>query len=974
MSETLRKVKSLTELPESLRKKAEETWQQYVDACSDKNLQPLDQDDLKSDVFNAWAFSDFVSNLCVRNPEMLDDLVASGDLFASYKEESYGQKFFQALSEVNNFDELSKTVRQIRKREILRIAFRDLTGKAELLETIGDLSRFADASIDQSLNKLHEWLSQDFGEPLGAESNEVQSLVVLGMGKLGAYELNFSSDIDLIFAFPEEGQTNGKRVISNEEFFTKLGRQLIRALDEATPWGYVFRVDMRLRPFGDSGALVMSFPAMEDYYQSHGRDWERYAMIKARPVAGNREAGQELMEKLRPFIYRRYLDFGAFESIRDMKAMITQQVRRKGMENNVKLGAGGIREVEFIGQVFQLIRGGREKDLQVRPILQVLQLLAKSDYLPVYVADALRDAYYFLRHTENRLQAYNDQQTHTLPQSEEMRLALVASMGFVAWSEFEDQLKKHMATVHDHFDQVFAAPQAETQVCDAQTGLNALWRGLWPDEQADEYLSAMGFSDGAEVVRLLKQMRESSNYRAMSKQGRERMDVLMPMVLGAAVVTADPMATVTRLIRVIEAIGRRSAYFALLIEHPVALSQLAKLCYASLWISEFVSKHPILMDELLDPRALYAPLSRQGLKNELLGHLKHLDDNDLEQQMEVLRHFKQSNVLRVAAADVSQAIQLMVVSDYLTEIAEVILEQVLEQVWKTLVDKHGVPKTDLPDGDEVTPGFAVIAYGKMGGIELGYGSDLDLVFLYDTSAEGGETDGERPIANEVFFTRLGQRIIHMLATRTPSGELYEVDMRLRPSGASGLLVTSLRAFTEYQHKDAWTWEHQALVRARFVAGDMRLADGFDQARAEVLSQARNAQELQVEVREMRERMRKELGSKEEGLYDLKQDPGGIADIEFMVQYCVLRWSNHYPELANWTDNVRILETLGSLGVLSAEGAESLANAYRVYRAEAHRLTLQGVATKVSSDSFQSEREIVVDLWQKLMENPVDEGQ
>ncbi len=959
------RVRGVKKLPDALQKKVESQWEDYCLACQDSNIEPIGHPELKNVMLRVWAYSDFVATLCVRSPKLFDELVRSGDLFIDYPSEAYNERLRGALENVNDFTPLSQALRVQRKREMLRIAFRDLAGWVALSETLDNLSRFADACIHQALIKLHAWLCRAHGEPLSENTNKPQSLVVLGMGKLGAYELNFSSDIDLIFAYRDEGETSGDHVISNHEFFTKLGRQLIRILDEVTALGRVFRVDMRLRPFGKSGPLVMSFEAMEAYYQTHGRDWERYAMIKARPVTGDEVAGQQLLNILRPFVYRRYLDFGAFEAIRDMKAMIRQQVQRKDMIDNVKLGAGGIREVEFIGQVFQLIRGGRDRDLQVQPILRVLAQLGKKGYLPDYVVSALCFAYHFLRHTENRLQAYSDQQVHELPQQSEAKMALLSAMGFEHWDDFVTQLHKHMSTVHEHFEQVFSAPQTEVQVCDAQTGLHALWQGIWPAEQSIDYLNTMGFADGAEVNRLLVQIREGLSYRAMSKSGRERMDILMPMVLGAAVATPDPMVTISRLVRIIESIGRRSAYLALLIEYPMALSQLAKLCHASAWIFEFISRHPLVMDELLNPRVLYAPLTRDALEKELSEQLTGVDGADLEQQMEILRHFKQSNVLRVAAADISKAIPLMVVSDYLTEIAEVILARVLKQVWSALVAKHGPPS--VGEGSGETPGFAIIAYGKMGGIELGYGSDLDLVFIYDTSAEGGMTAGDYAMSNEEFFTRLGQRIIHMLSTRTPSGELYEVDMRLRPSGAAGLLVTSLRALETYLREDAWTWEHQALVRARCVAGDRHLAEGFSRVRAAILSQSRPQEKLQAEVREMRERMRKELACKTEGVYDLKQAPGGIADIEFIVQYCVLRWSNKYHSLTRWTDNIRILECLGRMGILPLNDVDLLAKAYREYRAEVHRLTLQGLAVQVRADCFIEHRQAVVNVWQKLME-------
>ncbi len=969
MDRQLRVISVVKGLPEDVQACVDDCWHAYEAAAIEAGVKPVRHKELRGVLNRVWASSDFVTKLCIRHPEMLSELMTSGDLFIDYQSNAYQDKIRLALAGVNDEIGLCEVLRLQRQREMLRIAWRDLAGWAGLTETVFSLSKLAEASLSNALDLLHRWLCDEYGTPVGQRSGESQSLVVLGMGKLGAHELNFSSDVDLVFAYPEEGETQGRRVsISNEEFFTKLGRRLIHAIDATTAQGFVFRVDMRLRPFGDSGPLVMSFDAIEEYYQSHGRDWERYAMVKARPVVGDPSVANALMSKLRPFVYRRYLDFGAFEALRDMKALIAQQVSRKGMENNVKLGPGGIREVEFIGQLFQLIRGGREPALQERRILVVLRILAERAYLPQYVTDQLAKAYIFLRHTENRLQAFGDRQTHRLPADELEQMRLAVAMGYDSWPSFRAALTNAMASVHSHFEQVFAAPQTEYGPTDQQSGLADVWLATGGQEQACELLRSAGFVEPDEVLRLLAPLRDGASYRALTQHGRERFDRFMPLLLGAVAVTAQPLLTLKRLIRVVESIGRRSAYFALLVEHPMALSQLAKLCAASPWISDFVAQHPLLLDELLDARTLYAPLERGALEQELKGALQSIGGDDLEQQMETLRNFTQSNLLRVAAADVFNVAPLMVVSDYLTEIAEVALGEVLAHAWQQLTHRHGVPLCKRGEHFE-SPGFAIIGYGKLGGIELGYGSDLDLVFLHDSEGDQELTAGPKRIDNAVFFARLGQRIIHMLSTRTPSGVLYDVDTRLRPSGASGLLVSSLASFADYQRHDAWTWEHQALVRARFIAGSEHIAEVFNRIRKEVLARKRDPVVLQQEVRDMRERMRSELGSRRAKAFDLKQDAGGIADIEFMVQYCVLRWAAHYPELLRWTDNIRLLDTLSDSGLMAAADATFLSDSYRAYRAEVHRLTLQEAPAKLSSEQFKAQRAEVVRIWRALMETP-----
>jgi glutamate-ammonia-ligase adenylyltransferase len=961
---------ALRTLPPPLVPAVERHWSAYCQALVEQGLDVTMDERRRVELCRVWACSEFVARSCIRYPQLLAGLIDSGDLDRCYDDGELGRRVHEAVVGVDDDDSLGQRLRYCRRREMVRIAWRDLTDRAELDETLNDTSLLADSCIDAALQHLEHWQRREQGVPTGADSNAAQGLVVLGMGKLGAHELNYSSDIDLIFAFPEAGETvGGPRAIANEQFFTALARRLIRLLDVATAHGFVYRVDMRLRPHGDSGPLVMNFDAMETYYQSQGRDWERYALIKARPVAGDVEQGRKLLAELRPFIYRRYLDYGTFEALRDMKTMINREVQKKGLQDNIKLGPGGIREIEFIGQLFQLIRGGREAALRQREIQAVLRALIDAGYLPDYVGRELLQDYQQLRRIENRLQAWADEQTHNLPAQDPagelawQRLALSLSPPVAPGTRadidvgaMQQEISQIRRRVQHHFEQVFAAPQAmdagPTEAADGDTDWLAVWLGTDDGELT-------GFADAEEARRRLQMLRESHACRALSAQGRARLDRLMPLVLAAVadVVNHEPVLsgnvstdrTLHRVLTLLETIMRRTAYLALLIEHPLALSQLVKLCAASPWIAEHLSRYPLLLDELLDPRTLYAPLRREALAHELDAQLALNPDDDLEQQMDVLRHFKQAQVLRVAAADLVGAIPLMVVSDHLTWIAEVIVERVLH-----IAAVNVVPENER---QAVMAGFAIIAYGKLGGFELGYASDLDLVFLHDGRHEAGTR-----------YARLGQRVVHILTARTPAGILYDVDMRLRPSGASGLLVSSIDAFDKYQNNEAWTWEHQALLRARFVAGSDAIGARFDTVRHDVLARPRPAAALREEVRQMRERMRKELRQGGAGQFDLKQGPGGITDIEFIVQYAVLRWGGEYPQLLRWTDNIRQLEGLADTGLMSDRDCRLLTDAYQAYRACAHRLALQQLSTLVADDEFSEFRHEVMTIWSRLFDS------
>ena len=924
------------------------------------------------------AASDFVIEQSVRDPLMLLSLVQSGELDRAFAPGELCGQMAAAVGTAQTEDELGRVLRRQRTRHQVRIIWRDLNRQADLVQTCRDLSDMADASIDQAYQWLYRRHCDQFGTPTGRRSGEPQQMVILGMGKLGAVELNLSSDIDLIFAYPEGGETVGvKRPLDNQEFFIRLGQRLIKALDPITVDGFVFRVDMRLRPYGSSGALVLSFNALEQYYQDQGRDWERYAMIKSRVVAGDQVAGEQLQEMLRPFVYRRYLDFSAIEALRTMKQLIQQEVRRKGMADNIKLGSGGIREVEFIAQAFQLIHGGRDLSLQQRPLLKVLSTLEGQGYLPPAVISELREGYEFLRYTEHAIQAIADRQTQMLPDSAQDQARIAFMLGFADWEAFHEQLMFWRGRVAWHFAQVIADPD-EDEGAESEVVVGGEWLPLWEEAQDEEaacrQLEEGGFADATKALKALASLRASPQLRAMQRLGRERLDAFIPRLLAQAVEHENPDLVLERVLPLVEAVARRSAYLVLLTENPGALRRLLTLCAASPWIAEQITRFPLLLDELLNEGRLFKPPLAPELAAELRERLTRIPEDDLEQQMEALRHFKLAHRLRVAASEIAGSLPLMKVSDYLTWLAEAILEQVLALAWRQTVAKYGTPLRT--DGTLCDPGFIIVGYGKVGGIELGHGSDLDLVFIHDGDQQA-ETDGPKPIDGTQFFTRLGQRIIHLLTAQTNSGQLYEVDMRLRPSGASGLLVSSLGAFARYQENEAWTWEHQALVRARVLVGSQDVGQAFESVRAQVLGKARDLAKLQQEVSEMRAKMRDNLGSKSTAAgtganafeatapFDLKQDAGGIVDIEFMVQYAALAWSQTHPPLLRWTDNIRILEELEHEGLMPAEDASLLREAYKAYRSAAHRQALQKDAGVIPGDQFADERRQVMRIWREL---------
>ncbi|ELV8623822.1 bifunctional [glutamate--ammonia ligase]-adenylyl-L-tyrosine phosphorylase/[glutamate--ammonia-ligase] adenylyltransferase [Vibrio cidicii] len=874
------------------------------------------------------------------------------------RQESYRVQLASLLAECRDEATGQRVLRQFRNREMVYIAWKDFSQNWSLQASLSHLSQLAEAMIFETYQWQYALCCQEWGTPTNA-AGEAQPMLIIGMGKLGGGELNFSSDIDLIFTYPENGETQGaRRSIANAQFFTRLGQRIIKALDQQTFDGFCYRVDMRLRPFGESGPLVMSFAALEDYYQEQGRDWERYAMIKARVMGREMYPQyQELRQMLRPFVFRRYIDFSAIQSLRRMKSMISSEVRRRGLTNNIKLGAGGIREIEFIAQVFQLIRGGREPSLRKRGLLTTLEAIAQLQLLTQEEVSSLTVAYQFLRRLENLLQAMADKQTQTLPESELEQQALATAMGYADWQSLLLEVNQHMAAVHQVFETLIG--DDEEEVSPVAHHFSELWDMAHNPEVIEQILqNDLSLADPSAVAQQVIQFKADLAKKTLGPRGRDVLNHLMPKVFSAAFAHPEAQFGLPRVFFLLHSIVTRTTYLELLDEHPAALTQLVRLCTASPMISQQLARYPILLDELIDPQQLYNPIPLESYRTELRDFLARIPEEDMEQQMEALRQFKQICILRIAAADIAGVLPVMKVSDHLTYLAEAIVEAVVHQAWQQVAEKYGEP-THLKEREG--KGFAVVGYGKVGGWELGYNSDLDVVFLHDCPTNV-YTDGKKEIDGRQFYLRLAQRIIHIFSTRTASGILYEVDTRLRPSGASGLLVCPVDAFDEYQRQEAWTWEHQALVRARMIYGDDDLASEFARVRHEVLALPRDENQLKKEVAEMRVKMREHLGGKKADRFMLKQDQGGITDIEFLAQYLVLNFSASKPKMTRWCDNVRIFETSIAQGVMDESQALALTQAYTRMRDEIHKRNLLNLDADVALDKFTAERQVVMDAW------------
>jgi glutamate-ammonia-ligase adenylyltransferase len=895
----------------------------------------------RAEMARVFALSDFALATARRHSDWFLKALRAGTLDTPFDRSGLVSAAEDLLADTVDLKGLQWGLRVLRARYQLWIVWRHCLGTATLEETTGCSSLLADVLIDQALTRLYGWLTAERGTPTGAESGKPQQMVIIAMGKLGACELNLSSDVDLMFCFPERGSTSDKAVDGspskrqggelNQQFFVRLGQQLIQALDPVTEDGFVFRVDMRLRPFGGSGPLALDFSGVEDYYASQGRDWERYALMKARPCAGDIDAGMTLLNDLSNFVFRRYLDFGAIDALRDMKARL---VADRKHPDDVKLGPGGIRDVEFSVQMQQMIWGGRETELRSPRLLEVLALLPVLGHIDADQAQMLEAGYRFLRDTEHSIQAEADRQTQRLPENELSRERLAGCMGFLAYPDFEAALDGHRRAIAVAFDRLLGSREEEASTC----------RKLWAAPDELERLYAAGFRKPEAAGAALEGLMTARDRGAVSAEAKNRLDALMPPLIEDVLKRPDPDLALARVAPIVRAVLRRSAYLALLSENPRAREHFVELVSTSLWLAETLADHPAFFDALLDERLLTMVPDREELGIALNQRLAAAE-GDFERSLEIMREFKSHHVFNVALAELRGTLPLMKVSDALTWLAEAMLEAALELAW-------GESLTRFPEYAESRP-FLVVGYGKLGGIELGPGSDLDIVFIHDLPASAAQ-----------FLHRLVRRLLHVLTAPTYNGTLYEIDTRLRPSGNAGTMVSSLAAFIEYQQKQAWTWEHQALVRARPVAGDRALAVKFESARRELLCQPRDRVELAEAVQSMRLRMLGQLGRDEEAS-DLKRGSGGIVDIEFMVQYLVLAHAHDHPALTEFTDNVRILEAVEAAELLPGHAAGRLKDAYLSLRAEWHRSVLDIPDTERAAQTLSRYRDDVRAIWKDV---------
>jgi glutamate-ammonia-ligase adenylyltransferase len=829
---------------------------------------------------------------------------------------------------------LPGAMRRLRNLLVCTLIRRDLEGRADLDEVVTAMTRFADFAVQTTYAAVKAELAALHGLPTAPDTGRVLDLLVLAMGKHGGGELNVSSDIDLIFVYPEDGETaaaSGQRQLSNHEFFTRLGKRLIAGLAEVIEDGFVFRVDMALRPNGGSGPLAASLNMVEEYLIVQGREWERYAWVKARAITGQAEDIAALDAIVRPFVYRRYLDFGMIDAIRGMHAQIRAEVNRQerlhpDRSHNVKLGRGGIREIEFLAQVFQLIRGGRDASLRDRSTRATLRTIAEKELLAPADVDRLLASYTFLRNLEHRLQYLEDAQTHTLPASADDRLVVARMMNLPDSATLLAQLDQHRGFVAQQFDAMFSEKSGQADDVDPHsTGVG----NYDEDNRAaiEARLAQLGFDDPAGGAHRLLASWQVPRLQQMPEASRARMAALLNAALpliakvaGASGLRGSCTATLGRLLDFFEAIARRSAYLALLTEYPHTLERVLRMMHASGWAATFLTQHPLLLDELLDDRARSPAPDPAELLAEIAGRLVEVP-GDSERQMDILREIHHVQLFRLLAQDLAGDLTVERLADHLSQLADVMVAATIPAVWRTIAKRH-----------REVPRFAVIAYGKLGGKELGYVSDLDVIFLFD------DEDQDAP-GN---YAKLAQRFITWMTTHTPAGILFDIDTALRPDGASGMLVSSIGAFERYQRSSAWIWEHQALTRARFCAGDEGIGARFEAIREEVLRQDRSARE--AELREEVVKMRKRMHDAHPGnssSFDLKHDDGGMIDIEFIVQYLVLRHSFDHPQLTANKGNITLLRMFGELGLIDPALAQGAADAYRLMRKLQHQVRLQG---------------------------------
>ncbi|WP_281072358.1 bifunctional [glutamate--ammonia ligase]-adenylyl-L-tyrosine phosphorylase/[glutamate--ammonia-ligase] adenylyltransferase [Succinivibrio dextrinosolvens] len=943
-------------LPDELKQYSDIQYERLKGKLTEEQFALLD---LRPEFRFVLALSEFVSNTIYSYPKECCQLIEQGALDdpsfhiepAPYVKEYVDDK-------LSDFD-LKRRLRVLRRIHYMAIAWRDLCGFADINEVFEKLSSLAEAVVLRLLEVVRSQLKKVYGDAFDSDGSPLP-LLVIGMGKLGGRELNFSSDIDLIFTYPMEGETSGPRVVTFREFFSKIVQRMANFLSDITSDSFCYRIDLRLRPFGDAGAIVNSFDALQVYYETQGRTWERYALVKGRILGQSEELDSyaaELTSMLRPFVYRRYLDYGAIQSLRKLKHLIESEVRRRCLNNNFKLGKGGIREIEFISQAFALMRGGRYTELREESLRKSLKNIISLDLIPREICEKLDESYVYLRRLENIIQEISDKQTQNLPDNSKDMARVVAAMNYDSEEHFRADLDEVMQFVHEEFKKVVADEEDSEEdyknfdLWEADSDLEEMCAELEPHMVNKENTRDMA----GDIITL----KTSLARMPVGPVGRETLLELMPKVIYLIAKEQQSAALFKRMSGLIEKIALRTPYIQLLRDKNEVLERFIELLKDNHFASELITSHPILLDELFIPQYFTKPPSPDEFLSMLQEQLLRIDRDDLEAVMEELRLFKKIMVFRIALSDKAGKLPLMKISDALTWLAEALIKELIVIAWELNVQKYGEP-----EGRSVNdPGIAVIGYGKLGGIELGYKSDLDMVFL--KRAGDGVTNGENGVPESIFYQRLIQRIMHLATTTTVGGILYDLDMRLRPDGDTGVLISDTDSFDLYQKGRAWTWEHQALVRARPIAGSADIIEKFNQIREEVIRAEKDDKKLKEDVVGMREKMRSHLDRSSDKLYDIKHGVGGMIDIEFISQYLLLKYAPIYPQMKLWSDNVRILEECSNLGIVDKSITDELIAAYIDIRQIYHELSLADLPRLISVSDRIPATYRVEEIWKKI---------
>lgn len=877
------------------------------------------------------------------------------------------------LQGIKDTEKLADSLRLLRREVLLTLIARDATGLAQYEEVVKTMTDLAQLAVSQTVRIHALALSERFGIPT-SESGVPQDFLVVGMGKLGGQELNVSSDIDLVFVYDEQGRCrptescpNPRRELSNAEFFERLSKKVIAALSDISGAGFVFRVDMRLRPNGDSGPIVISNDMLEEYLYVQGREWERFAWLKGRvvnePVFTDQQTFNQQVKNLydvvRPFVFRRYVDFNAISALSNLHKLIRSETQRreagKDLGIDVKLGRGGIREIEFITQTFQVIRAGREPQLRVRGTLEALMILEKMGVLKSEQAMRLKDAYIFLRNLEHAIQYVDDQQTHRLPSEVDAQNQIAALLGLKR-EEMINQLMLIREYVASVFNGIFQVEEKTAEDDDWPQGW-AIGFAQAHDALA-ERLSKMGYENATYCAERVLGLMGSKFLAVQTEAARARMAQLVKRVCQLSLqLAADDKSVAsdvifTRFIALLEVIAGRSTYVSLLVQYPQVCEKVAMVLKTSAWAADYLTAHPIVLDELLDERISeldnFSPVDWSGWQDDLWEKLREAE-GDQETQMNLLRDAHHGAVFKLLMADLEGRFTVERLADQLSALADAVLEMVITLAWQTIASRH----CDVPK-------FAVIAYGKLGGKELSYASDLDLIYLYDDPSQEASKN----------YTRLVRRMMSWLTVQTSSGILFDVDLRLRPNGENGLVVSSLEMFKRYQRNEdgtgAWPWEHQALTRARFCAGDREIGMAFEKEREAILRLPRDKEKVFKDVSDMRERML-EGHPNTSDLFDVKHDRGGMVDVEFAVQAMVLAYSHEHPELVNNFGNILLLEMAARAGLIPQDLAQKCVSIYRNYRfiQRKHRLEFGSGAVRVERAEQQDNINAVLELWKSV---------